>query len=160
MHEKARRVFLHEESHSLSVSFGFWCVFGLPDAYVTSALEKEKATLPSLLLNTARRFSIEIEMWFVNQWQKKKSRISSQSGRYIYFKVSFLSTNLKTLSKKIALITSHLSFILRFDWIVVLWFRNFTWLWAWRHQVTCTGIPKHVSWWGSWQRKRGRQKCW
>ena len=46
-------------------------VFGLPDAYVTRALEEEKANLPSLLLNTARRFLIEIEMWFVNQRQKK-----------------------------------------------------------------------------------------
>ena len=53
MHEKARRGFLHEESHWL-------------DAYVTCALEKQKVTLPSLLHNTAGRFSKQIKMWFVS----------------------------------------------------------------------------------------------
>ena len=65
-------------------------VFGLPDAYVTRALEEEKANLPSLLLNTARRFLIEIEMWFVNQRQKKNpafplSQYDISTLKYLFY---------------------------------------------------------------------------
>ena len=129
---------------SFIVFFGFWW-FWITWRLCNPCFRERKGK--SAFFDTQHRQEILNRNWDVvcQSMTEKKSRISSQSGRYIYFKVSFLSTNLKTLSKKIALITSHLSFILRFYWIVVLWFRNFTWLWAWRHQVTCTGIPKHAS---------------
>ena len=59
---------LHKKCHSLDFFFRLWITWRLWNPW----FKERKVILPSLFLNTIKRLSIEVEIWFVNQGQKKK----------------------------------------------------------------------------------------
>lgn len=62
---------LHKKCHSrFFFFFRLWITWRLWNPW----FKERKVILPSLFLNTIKRLSIEVEIWFVNQGQKKKKK--------------------------------------------------------------------------------------
>ena len=100
---KARKSFKSVTSYKKKVIrciFWFWCLW-ITWRLCNPCFRERKCNCAFFV--TQHRQDILKRNWdvvFQSMTEKKKFHISPQSGQYIYFKFSFLSTDLQTFSKK------------------------------------------------------------